>query len=211
MRTLPHSLSRLALSLTLLAGVSSVAQAQWSYTIYDNPSVDAGDGTPFGTAFPGCSGTAGSSTALSFSGTGWEALCPALGAQTDNHFAAHFTTFINVAFAGNYLFDLASDDGSAMYLDGNTTPFLSFLGDHGLEGGSASPFLSVGEHEIDINYFEWEGSHELDASFTDVLQGTPTDPRAVVGTPEPASIALMLTGFGVLGGAGLRKRRSQKS
>jgi PA14 domain-containing protein/PEP-CTERM motif-containing protein len=212
MRTVvPRRLGQLALSLTLLTAASSVAQAQWSYTIYDNPSVDAGDGTPFGPAFPGCSGVAGTSIGVNFNDTGWEALCPALALQDDHHFAAHFTTFIHVNVGDNYLFHLLSDDGSAMYLDGNTTPFLAFLGDHGEAEGTATPFLSAGDHVIDVNYFEWEGTHHLQANFTDVLHGTPTGPTPVVGTPEPASIAMMLTGFGILGGARMRRRRNQKA
>ncbi|MEO7084896.1 MAG: PEP-CTERM sorting domain-containing protein [Gemmatimonadaceae bacterium] len=68
-----------------------------------------------------------------------------------------------------------------------------------------APRFAEGDLEVDVFYYEWEGSHTLDATIDIRLTGAPTAP--VVGTPEPASIALLATGFGLGGGAGCRRRK----
>lgn len=76
----------------------------------------------------------------------------------EDDFAVLFTAKVNIAEAGNYRFELGSDDGSRMYLDGDLV--IDNDGSHTLTTKYGNKELSVGVHEIRIEYFEdCEGQH----------------------------------------------------
>ena len=67
-------------------------------------------------------------------------------------FAIDYTGNIWVAHAGRYHFTLASDDGSALFLDNRLV--IDNDGIHPLVTKKGSVHLSVGAHEIRIAYFQ---------------------------------------------------------
>ncbi|SDN58626.1 PA14 domain-containing protein [Lutimaribacter pacificus] len=82
-----------------------------------------------------------------------------------NKFAAQYQGFLNVETAGSYTFYLTSDDGSALYLDGEM--IIDNDGAHSATLQTVTLNLDAGAHEIEIRYFdnfreqvltlEWEG------------------------------------------------------
>ncbi len=69
----------------------------------------------------------------------------------DNDFAVRLTTTLTITNGGNYTFNVGSDDGSRLYIDG-----VEIVENDGLQAfdtASGSVNLSLGQHEIVIIYF----------------------------------------------------------
>ncbi|MBO9436727.1 hypothetical protein J7394_21165, partial [Ruegeria sp. R13_0] len=115
------------------AGVSSLSEIDF-------------DATPYGT------GTASQLNTFRSNSSLWD------GGPSDN-FAARYTGNLNVAQGGVYTFYLTSDDGSALYIDGQ--PVIDNDGLHWFEEQSVTLDLSEGAHEIEVLYFEQGGEATL--------------------------------------------------
>ncbi|HEU5118937.1 MAG TPA: c-type cytochrome, partial [Isosphaeraceae bacterium] len=79
-----------------------------------------------------------------------------------NGFAIRFETQLDLAGAGKYGFELASDDGSALEIDGK--PILLNDGIHPRTAVSNALDLAKGSHQIVVTYFEGGGEEELSLS-----------------------------------------------
>lgn len=77
----------------------------------------------------------------------------------DDNYALLFTGSIQIAESGEYSFYLSSDDGSRLVLDGQE--LIANDGVHGVVEGVGYAMLSVGEHPIQIEYFEKDGGQFL--------------------------------------------------
>jgi hypothetical protein len=86
------------------------------------------------------------------------ALASSLTGDTDN-FAIRYTGMINVAAGGTYTFYTASDDGSALYIDGVLVVNNDFS--QGATERSGTVMLAAGTHAIEIRYFEGGGGESL--------------------------------------------------
>ncbi|SDX03413.1 PA14 domain-containing protein [Ruegeria halocynthiae] len=74
-------------------------------------------------------------------------------------FAARYTGKLNVETSGTYTIYLTSDDGSALYLNGERV-----IDNDGAHAGTVVPVtleLAAGEHDIDLRYFELWGAQTL--------------------------------------------------
>ena len=76
------------------------------------------------------------------------------------YFAIQLTGYIKVPKDGVYVFNLASDDGSKMSIDGN--PVIDNDGSHSLSGKTGSVALAAGYHAIQIGYFNKTGGLGLE-------------------------------------------------
>ncbi|WP_342078280.1 PA14 domain-containing protein [Yoonia sp. SS1-5] len=85
-------------------------------------------------------------------GTFWD------GGATDL-FAARYSGELDVETAGTYTFSLNSDDGSALYIDGELV--IGNDGLHAAEEVQATVELTAGSHDIEIRYFEAYGAQTL--------------------------------------------------
>jgi hypothetical protein len=77
----------------------------------------------------------------------------------EDHFAARYTGDLNVTKAGSYTFFLNSDDGSALYIDGQRV--IDNDGAHATTQKTVTLDLTAGAHEIEIRYFELAGGQTL--------------------------------------------------
>lgn len=93
-------------------------------------------------------------------------------------FAAHFGAALQVETPGSYSFHLASDDGSALVVDG--APAIVNDGAHPTIEQVATLELEAGTHRLDIVYFERDGDQELRLDWS----GSDTS-----GTRQPLSMA----------------------
>ncbi|WP_394764205.1 PEPxxWA-CTERM sorting domain-containing protein [Phenylobacterium sp.] len=185
-----NSLLGAAASLVLLA--AGAAQAGVTTYVY-NGHTQVGGGAPF-SDLVGVLNTPGISFGTD-TGFNWHPF-GLFDFGTDS-----FGTVV-VAADGIYTFDLSSDDGSQVFIDGNS--FISRPGPHGPDSTSGTIFLSAGVHAFEVQFFECCGGPsglDFDLANGVVIGG---------GVPEPASWALMLTGFFGLGGA-LRHARKAKT
>lgn len=113
-------------------------------------------------------------------------------------FGAIMTGGLSVASSGLYAFTLNSDDGSQLFLDGNSTPVVDDSGVHGPTSVTGSVFLTAGNHPFEVDFFECCGN----PAGVDL-----TLPLGVTyATPEPGTLALLSSGLMMLGGA-LRRRK----
>jgi len=90
-------------------------------------------------------------------------LCDIKKFGENDQFGVVFTGSFNAPKAGSYTFNLASDDGSCISLDGKTV--VNNDGIHGVQGGSGKVTLSAGEHDFLMEFFEGGGGEDLFASW----------------------------------------------
>lgn len=76
-----------------------------------------------------------------------------------DHYAMVFNGYFYVAEAGDYTFYTSSDDGSALYIDGNR--IVNNDGNHGNVSKSGNTCLAAGWHQVDVHYFENSGGQSL--------------------------------------------------
>ena len=167
-------------------------------------------GTPSATfntntvCFPNCFGYAGDGDTVSnFLGvpsgytTGLSADYSGLGGH-----ALELSGFLNIGTSGTHNLGLYSDDGSYMWVDGNLV--VNNGGDHGPSPASSNVFLTAGAHTLLIYQQENGGITALTA----YLDGNALTGSAIsTSAPEPASWALMMGGFALIGGV-MRSRRT---
>ena len=118
---------------TLPAGVSRLSQIDFDAT-------------------PAATGMVGQLDMLREHGSFWE------GGAEDN-FAMRAAGSLNVQEAGTYTLYLTSDDGSALYIDGE--PVIDNDGMHGTMTQRVVLDLTAGAHEIELRYFEATGAATL--------------------------------------------------
>ncbi len=82
----------------------------------------------------------------------------------DSYFAFTFEGYIEIKAAGQYTFYTASDDGSALFIDGKKV--VDNDGFHAEEEKSGSINLSQGFHQIKVTFFEKWGSEILKVSYS---------------------------------------------
>ncbi len=80
-----------------------------------------------------------------------------------NFFAAKYEGQLVVNEGGSYTINLASDDGSMLFIDG--VPVLDNDGLHGTRTRSVTVDLDEGSHDIEIRYFENGGAQTLQLSW----------------------------------------------
>jgi hypothetical protein len=192
-------------------GVKTLAKAQVLIDAAGAPSVTfLGNTICFPNCAPGVTSVSAYTSATGFlSGSATN-----ISANNINHIylsATELTGFLNISTAGNHLFDLYSDDGTSIYIDG--VPVVVEDGENliGVKN-SATINLSSGSHAIRVLHFEDGGVAGfkllLDAAPIGGTQLSTTPLAGIAGVPEPATWAMMLVGFGGLG-AMLRRRRGR--
>lgn len=82
----------------------------------------------------------------------------------DHDIAVVFEGFLTIPTAGKYTFSLASDDGSKLYIGGQTV--VDNDGDHGVITASGAIDLEPGKHPIRVEYFNGGGGYWLGAYFS---------------------------------------------
>ncbi|MEX2231398.1 MAG: Ig-like domain-containing protein [Cyclobacteriaceae bacterium] len=109
--------------------------------------------------------------------TGWVPNLTLAPRTQEEYFNFEFTGFLFIETAGNYYFYLNSDDGSRLYIDGNTV--VDFDGvhgrtsaneGHGVRSATAIP-LSAGPHDLRVIFFEFIAGQSVNMSY----QGADTD------------------------------------
>jgi len=125
------------------------------------------------------------------------------------------TGTITVPTTGNYVFTLESDDGSYMFLNGSSTPFISDGGDHGANMASSPSTLFTANVPVafEVQFREnGVGAAGVDLFVTPPGGSQVITPAGyfVASVPEPGTVALIAAGS--LTGAGMlaRRRRSLK-
>jgi chitodextrinase len=78
----------------------------------------------------------------------------------DDYFNFQFSGYINIETEGTYFFNISSDDGGRLFLDGNL-----IADNDGLHGTrtveSAGIYLTAGPHPIEVQYFDDVNAHHL--------------------------------------------------
>lgn len=134
------------LMLCLLASHSLLANADFSYEVYDGNFEVLPD---FSTLTPEAAGT---SASISLD----------VATQTDT-FALVFTNQITIPVAGTYTFALSSDDGSKLIVASTTV--IDHDGLHGASIKEGEIFLAPGTYDFRLEYFEQGGGESLSISY----------------------------------------------
>ena len=70
--------------------------------------------------------------------------------------------YVMIPVAGNYTFQTTSDDGSQLYINGNTTPLVDNNGVHSATSVSGTIYLEAGPYPIKVLFFQNSGSGSMD-------------------------------------------------
>ncbi len=169
-----------SLALLIAAGVSLPALAQVNVTTYGSYVENAGTGLTFSDPL-GTQTWASINSNVAFPGDTW---------NTADIFAADITSMLDVASAGIYTFNLASDDGSYVFVDG------VLIGDepgaHSVYSTSFTDTLTAGHHAIEVqfyNQFCCGSGVELDL---------PSGVSLVSSVPEPGNQPMLFGGLGLV-------------
>ena len=131
-------------------------------------------------------------TSLDFSNNGYGSGEPfnVAGATTGDfgfnsnatYFETMFTGVINIANSGSYTFSTTSDDGSVLFIDGNSTPLVNNNNYQGATLASGTTTLAAGPHQITIGFFDGGGGRGLLAQYSgpDTGNATVTIPNSVL-------------------------------
>ena len=84
--------------------------------------------------------------------------------KLNENFALVFNGKLEAPGDGNYKFNLSSDDGSRLIIDGKTV--IDHDGIHGNSAKQGSVQLKKGTHDIEVQYFEKSGQEELALSWS---------------------------------------------
>jgi hypothetical protein len=86
-------------------------------------------------------------------------------AQSEDHFGYDFRSYIKIPKKGVYYFDIASDDGSRLFIDGKE--IIDNDGSHSQEFVAGKVALDEGFHEMRVLYFEDYMGQSLKIKITD--------------------------------------------
>ena len=84
---------------------------------------------------------------------------PGLDDRFKNDWGARFSGLINIPETGNWTFYLNTDDGSELWIDGDS--LIQNYGMHGMREYSGSLNLTAGYHDFRIEFFQGGGPHGL--------------------------------------------------
>jgi len=112
---------------------------------------------------------------------------PGTDSRFKDYFAARFSGSLWIETPGDYAFHLASDDGAALWIDGD----LVILDDapHSYRTRSATVPLSAGLHDVAVGFYENTGTAGLRLSWTPPGGTEALFPASAVFHAEPASYA----------------------
>ena len=122
---------------------------------------------------------------------------PGKYAGTGNAFEARYIGQINIPTTGTYTFDTASDDGSMLWIDGNTVVNNNY--DQGITTRSGTVTLTAGEHNIEIGYFQGGGGLGL---YADVIPPAGSSERLPLSWLSVTAPAYLSNTIGSLAGSG---------
>ena len=115
---------------------------------------------------------------------------PGLDPRFKESFSVRFTASIDIPEGGNWTFYLNSDDGSEMWLDGQS--LIQNHGTHGMREISGYRNLSEGYHELRVEMFEGGGPHGVILSWEGPNQSKSVVPQSALtvftSRPQSASI-----------------------
>ena len=86
-------------------------------------------------------------------------------ARSEDHFGYDFRSYIKIPKKGVYYFDIASDDGSRLFIDGKE--IIDNDGSHSQEFVAGKVALDEGFHEMRVLYFEDYMGQSLKIKITD--------------------------------------------
>ena len=89
---------------------------------------------------------------------------PGLDTRFQNNWGARFSGLIDVPETGNWTFYLTSDDGSELWLDGQS--LVTNYGSHGMVERSQHGQFDAGKHDFKIEFFQGGGPHGLQLSWS---------------------------------------------
>jgi hypothetical protein len=118
-------------------------------------------------------------------------------------FGADITGTLLVAAPGTYSFNLVSDDGSYLFIDGSLV--VNDGGLHGISSVSNSALLTAGNHPFEVQF--WEDGNL--ASGVDL--NLPSGVTYVATVPEVSTLTMLLSGAVGLLGTGTLARRLRKT
>jgi hypothetical protein len=175
--------------------------------------VIAGSPTPLATftantvCFPSCGNIIGDEVSLSqFLGAGHYSDLSSDPVNMNYH-VLELSGFLNIATAGTYSLSLGSDDGGRLYIDGEIAVDSDFS--HPFNYVTNELELSAGAHSFRVVQFEIGGGSGLSVLLNDeALSGDLLSTTAMAAVPEPASWAMLVGGFGLVGAA-MRRRRQE--
>jgi uncharacterized protein (TIGR03790 family) len=88
---------------------------------------------------------------------------PGLDSRFKNDWGARFSGLISIPETGNWTFYLTTDDGSELWMDGQS--LIQNYGSHGMSEISNSIVIDAGIHDFRIEFFQGGGPHGLQFSW----------------------------------------------
>ena len=113
----------------------------------------------------------------------------------ETNYAMQWKGNLAVATAGTYTFYTASDDGSALYIDG--TRVVNNDGLHAFVEAGGSVSLSAGTHTITAQYFQAGGGQRMVASYQGPGVNKQTIPDSVLTGADPGNV--LVQNYGAVG------------
>lgn len=157
-----------AIALTAAAVAITMYKPRWRVSYYANPSL-------FGAP-------AVVSTVLE-PDQDWGAGGPGRGVPDDG-FSARFETCLGLPAAARVDFTVGSDDGSRLFVDGESV--IDAWIDHGYGTRQASIALAQGVHSVRLEYYDRSGDARL--SFAAHINGSTASARRMLHLPAPAGV-----------------------
>jgi hypothetical protein len=111
---------------------------------------------------------------------------PAIGTSWLNpfpgNFSAYYSADIDLPAARTYTFATESDDGSCLYIDGETV--VNNWGAHGILRESGSRNLTAGKHRLEVRYENLGGGAMLRILWEENGEMKPIDPKYLTPVPK---------------------------
>lgn len=119
--------------------------------------------------------------------TGWAANFDVSLAEREDNFAFRFTGYIEIPSSGSWTFYTASDDGSALFIDGTQVVFNDGL--HSLQEQSGIVTLAAGYHAIQVTMFDAYETAQLQVLWEGPGVGKQAIPGSRLVTQIPVSLS----------------------